>query len=478
MAFIESGDVAGHRANVNSDKEMLTALSKVLGNAGLAALVTQNHDGLSGLPKLQRALRASIDRRLIVGVENQVWDDEFSGANVNVTTYQAFATTMTIVQASGFLTLNNGASVASAAAAAIRTWRTFHVSSNYSTSLDFTFALALVPQAQNIIQIGCGLNNNATTYAATDGVYLEIDTAGALQLVVNFNGSVTTSGPITFSWTANTFYSVSVVLNADRCELWINGVLYAAVNRPTTSGTTSIIQTGRLFARLINNAATSGAQKLLLARWGVAYRDPAMNRSWGAAMTGMGRSLVSTPDGPAAGTLANIANSAAPASATLSNTAAGYTTLGGNWQFAAVAGAETDYALFGYQVPAMSATQLGNNLMLTGVRIETFNMGAAVATTPTLLNWFLGVGGSAVSLATADSATAGGRAARRIALGVQSLPIGTVVGGAVAPIDIKFPEPIMVEPDSFVHLILRMPVGTATASQIVRGMATFLGYFE
>ena len=46
---------------------------------------------------------------------------------------------------------------------------------------------------------------------------------------------------------------------------------------------------------------------------------------------------------------AQWANSAAPASAALSNTAAGYATLGGLFQFAAVAGAATDYALFGFQ---------------------------------------------------------------------------------------------------------------------------------
>lgn len=52
--------------------------------------------------------------------------------------------------------------------------------------------------------------------------------------------------------------------------------------------------------------------------------------------------------------LENHTNSTAPTSATLSNTAAGYTTLGGRFQFAAVAGAATDYALFGFQVPAGS----------------------------------------------------------------------------------------------------------------------------
>lgn len=71
-------------------------------------------------------------------------------------------------------------------------------------------------------------------------------------------------------------------------------------------------------------------------------------------MAGMGQSCVNAPDSATAGSTANYANTAAPASATLSNTAAGYTTLGGQFQFAAVAG-ETDYALFAFLVPAGAA---------------------------------------------------------------------------------------------------------------------------
>ena len=63
-------------------------------------------------------------------------------------------------------------------------------------------------------------------------------------------------------------------------------------------------------------------------------------------------------------------------SAVLSNTAAGYTTLGGQFQFAALVGAETDYALFAFQVPLAAAGGGNRNLVIRGVRIETFNMGA------------------------------------------------------------------------------------------------------
>ena len=479
MATLQNAG-ATQTADVNTDNELTIALAKALGKAGLAALAGQVHDGATGLAKLQRTVLASIENRLAVGVDNMLWDDVFAGVNINLSRYLAIQTTMTAVQGSGFLTLNGGASVATTVGALHKTYRTFPILGNFPTTVDFTFALALVPQAQNIIEIGLGLPAAAFPFAPTDGIYMLIDTAGALQLACNFNGVSTTSGAITFSWTANRFYHGEIVVHRDRAELWIDGALIGAVNRSSanTAGSLSLIQSAHLYERLINNAATAGAQKLLLSSWSVAINDAAANRPWATALGGMGLNAINLPDGVAAGSSSNFVNSSAPSSATLSNTAAGYTTLHGNWQFAAVAGAETDYALFGYQVPLPSTTQPGKNLIIRGVHIEAFDTGAAVLTTPTLLNWSLGLGSTAVSLATADSGTTGTRGARRIPLGSQSFAVGTGVGATVPPVDVNFDAPMICEPGTFVHIILKMPVGTATASQVIRGTVAVNGYWE
>ena len=42
----------------------------------------------------------------------------------------------------------------------------------------------------------------------------------------------------------------------------------------------------------------------------------------------------------------------------------------------------------------------------------------------------------------------------------------------------SFQTPIHVPSNRFLNVILRMPVGTATASQIVAGMINFEGYFD
>ena len=159
----------------------------------------------------------------------------------------------------------------------------------------------------------------------------------------------------------------------------------------------------------------------------------------------------------------NHTNSTAPVSATLSNTAAGYTTLGGKFQFIAPAGAVTDFALFGFAVP------VGSRFICEGVRIESYNTGAAVATTATVLEWAVGFNSLAVSLATANIV--------RRQCGVQSYAIGAAIGASALPVDVTFETPEVVESGRLVHVILNVPIGTATASQIVRGQVLVKGRF-
>lgn len=187
--------------------------------------------------------------------------------------------------------------------------------------------------------------------------------------------------------------------------------------------------------------------------------------NYAEAMARAGRNSVVLPSTGAQ--LANWANSTAPTAATLSNTAAGYAKLGGLWSAAALASADTDYALFAYQVPA------GNRLFITGINISaTIITGAANATTATILQWGLGVNSTAVSLATASTGP------DKVALGMQSVIAAAAIGVQVGPaIDVVFPTPHVVEPTCFAHIILTIPLMTATASEVLRGCVNVNGYF-
>jgi hypothetical protein len=166
---------------------------------------------------------------------------------------------------------------------------------------------------------------------------------------------------------------------------------------------------------------------------------------------------------------ANYTNNTAPANATLSNTAAGYTTLGGLFQFVAVAGSETDYDLFAYQIP------IGYRLVVNSISINAFILGTQSSKEATLLQWALAANSNAVSLATG-----GPTPPIRSPIGMQQAPKSSSVGESFTPGTLTYipKTPVVVLATRYFHIILRIPVGNATPNQIIRGSVTIEGFFE
>lgn len=185
-----------------------------------------------------------------------------------------------------------------------------------------------------------------------------------------------------------------------------------------------------------------------------------------------GINKASNADPSSGSQLPNWANSTVPATATLSNIVAGYTTLGGQFTFTNPAGAETDYALFAFQVPT------GVTLHITDVVIYTKAGGSANTNQIISIEWALGVNASAVSLASGTPI--------RIPLGCQSNDINGLVGGSLnvgnmfTPPNItnSFKTPLVCDAGKYVHIILRVPTASIGTNQGTRGTVTVLGYFE
>lgn len=473
-----SGLNADAKAGINSDNAIIVSPEATKARAGFAAPFGLVDAGTVVSGGIRREIDVSSDFRQRVGTDTALWQDIFQYTTINASAYSVTTSTMTITQANGFLNLNAGSATATGNHVVLRTWRTFPLISSAPTYCYFS-AIGINQSALNA-QADVGLGYATTTIAPTDGAFFRWGLDGTLKGVLNNNGVETSTAALT-QIADNERGEYLIVLNDEDVEFWIDGILRATLPAVTTYSGHGPVQSGALpfVARLFNSGTASAAKRINIAEVGIAMGDMATNRLWASQMAGMELSSIQSPPGAAATQLANYANSAAPASASLSNTTAGYTTLGGQFQFAAVAGAETDYALFGYQVPAGSVTQPGKNLVIRGIWIDTYNTGAAVATTPTLLQWTLGVGSSAVSLATADSLTAAGRGPRRLALGSQSFPVGAAIGAdSGKAIDRNLDAPIIVAAGTFVHVILKMPIGTATPSQIIRGVVGFNGYFE
>jgi hypothetical protein len=425
--------------------------------------------------KIARLLRLSQDGSLR-GAENTLFlYDECEGAAVDTNKWIQTTTTQTITQSASVVTFNAGSSVAITTGAMQVSQR--FMPTQKRCALVFRSRLRMTQHfAGNQIQFGWGAPTSVTGTAVPNGWFFRKDATGQILPVLSVNGSETLGTPI-----SDVTFRVSVA-TTDYCDFEIFLESWRAVFRITTAtGAVVMEQTletpaassvpqathNQVFHQCLNTAATGTAVQLLVDGTTVMGLEGfgARGADWGLEMAGQSYSSATSPT--AYTQAANYANSAAPASATLSNTAAGYTTLGGQWQFVAVAGAETDYALFGFTVPSPLS------LVVTGVHIAAFNMGAAVATTPTLLQWAIAVNSSAVSLATAAPYSP-----MRVTLGSQSFAVGAAIGTNAPDVVHQFKTPLVCFPGRQFHVILKMPVGTATASQIIRGTCLIEGYFE
>lgn len=472
MAAIETGSNTAWVANVNSTYSLETTLKDASWNT-LAPKHRENIDLNTQGSMLVSAknddtavmLRADRKWNLLSGNYNPEIIDAFEWATVNVQKWTATSTTFVPAQSTtGGYNMNNTNLTTANAVSVLQTQRLF-------------YKIPRVPlQAKFRVRANINTNSNAdfgfgvpttTTLIVPNGVAVRVIN-GLWSIVCTFNNVETVTANINklSDWlqfaTNNTnaeFYVVDIIADDDNIIATIQntqtGDIIAkwGIEVPLSSLAMWWATALPFYARVWNAAvAPSIAPVVTLGYTQILTTDMVYNGSITAGNLGMtaGRNPFTGAQ------LENHTNSTAPTSATLSNTAAWYATLGGRFQFAATAGAATDYALFGFTVPA------GSKFICEGIHIELYNTVVAVATTPTIFEWSMWFNSSAVSLATANII--------RRQVGCQNFQVGAWVGACATAIETNFITPEVVESGRFVHVILNMPVGTATATEIFRGI--------
>lgn len=474
-AKIALSSTTGELKNDGNGNALVT-LPKDTAQAGYAVFMSENDPGVATGTPLLRSPETSQDYRLRVGVD-AVWDDEnFNYVAQNFTKHKYTSNTLTMTWASGFLNTNGGSVTTTGTGCQIQTWRHFPIQGQGGVYCETAFSLTNTPVTNWTLDVGMMTQAAASTSLPTDGVYFRVNSTGVFGVINNNGTEVATSPFAGFSFTINKVYNFIIVLTDHQVEFWIDDTLYGTLDRPTAAG--GVVYAGSLpwGVRHHHTGVTSAVIQAKIANYSVATIDIDNNRLWASNKAGQGLMGVVNPSGGAAGITSNNANSAAPATATLSNTAAGYTTLGGQFLFAATAGAETDYALFAFLNTAPTTGITGRNLVIRGVWINLWNQVAAVATTPTVFQWSLAVGSTALSLATTDGAAT--RLPKRINLGAHSLIVGAAIGASAETIDVNLDAPLVCEPGTYVHIILKMPIGTATVTETFRGIVGVNAYWE
>ncbi len=433
--------------------------------------IALNDDGVA------RLMRGDEAGGLLVGQMSPMYHDPFDGATSHGQFWTAASSGMNVVQAMRLLTLNNNATLTGGSYYIYTTIPNF--AKTRGNILRFSARLRFSWQVSGAV-MELGFGTAATTAAPTNGAFLRVLANGDVKLVLNYNSTETQSATLaTIGSGAGQinpahYYDVDIVFLDDAIKCVVqrsddslaggiaeNPVIDARWPFALATATDFAAIATPAFFRIYNSGAVGTASQMLITSVFVgAYDSSVFSKPWPDHMSRSGRSLLMHP---ATGVqLANYGNSGAPSSASLSNTAAGYTTLGGQWQFAAVGGGETDYAFFGFAVPA------GRTLHVAGLNIEAVNTGAAVAGTVTLLQWGI-ARSTAVTLATNTF---------RKTIGMQVFPIGAAIGVMATPVTWRPRTPFVVDSAQTFHIILKMPLGTATASQVIRGIIDVDGYFE
>lgn len=471
MAQIQSGASSDLLAIDAANKAARAALYDQTGNP-LALNVDNQPSVPTGIISLGMNDRSALPMRLDrFGSQAQashmpMFIEQFEGTTIHPIRWTATATTMAATQAPAQgLLMNSGAITTINTGYMLKSNRAFLRSQRQP--LHAKFRARLWHFNNSVMELGFG---DATTFngANTTGAYWQVTASGVVQPVVTFNGVDQTGVDVRSLLNLSNFYTFDVFMDDDEVVFMVQdtstGLILSkqSIKLPLSGQRLFSSTQIPLHLRCYNTGtAPSTAPQLTVTATYVAMLDGITNAPQSHIMAMMHRDA--TANVLTGAQAAQFANSAEPTSATLSNTAAGYTTLGGKFQFAAVAGAVTDYALFGFQVPSPAT------LVVTGIDIEAWNTGAAVATTPTLLTWGLATNQTAVSLATAGAA--------RVGIGAQSFAVGAAVGAKAERVSKQFQTPIVCGPGRYLDIILRMPIGTATASQIIAGMVNIEGYF-
>jgi hypothetical protein len=326
------------------------------------------------------------------------------------------------------------------------------------------------PTTNTIIDLGMFRPAITNPYAPADGVFFRLTSAGLFG-VLNSNGTETTTGVFAFTPTIGRKYQFIVSMHEREVEFWVDGTLYAAVETPVGQGQPCMSSSLPFAMRhAITGGAAGAALSFVLNDYNVSIGGP--NISLTASI--MGQRIYGSYQGLSGGTMGGLAtyvNSTNPTAAAPSNTALTANLpggLGGQGAVTAAAAAATDGIWASYQVPAGTVNVQGRRLVLRGVSIDLVNLGAAVATTATTIQFSLAFGHTAVSLATAEAAAA--KAPRRVPLGIATWPIGAAIGAQpqFGAVKVDFGDaPVFVNPGEFVQVVGKFLAGTATASQVI-----------
>jgi hypothetical protein len=412
----------------------------------------------SGVGRIPRLDRLSYT---VPGDKTLLALDMVEQSTINTWLWTTSNTTMTTVQASGILTLNNNSTTTTTTDAIITSTTQFAI---YSESpIECAFRALATQTTNSTIELGFGAPSG-TTAIINNGAFFRIQNSGQVKCVTSYNGTETVSAVIaTLTTTHYYLFLVSIDDGGSRFIIEDSGGIpivdvYEAI--PVTTPEASLTSHIPSFARVYNSGAAGAAPQLKITSFQAWRYEVNSNKPWAQQLGGAGKSSGIDPI-----TFAQTGQifTTAPSAAVLTSSGVNYTTLGGDFDIGQAGGGETQYGIFGYQVPSPYS------LYITELYMPQPFVTTALGGTLNIQEWSFMIANS-----NNPTAATGYRYSLGIFTAAVNAPIGTIYTGT--PIQQTFTCPLVVQPGMYFLIICKHLYGTTTG--VTRGTILVNGYFE
>ena len=428
-------------------------------------------------------------------------EESFVYTAQNFTKHRLDATTYAPTwNATGFNT-NPTNLLTAAAAATLRTYKTFSIVGTEILSLDveaaFTYAAGTLLPANTVIEFGLGLGAVATPYDWFDGAYLRLTPSGTYLVIRNNSSSDTAITGLLFApdstgttiWqpVSGRKYQFIIYLSTRSVELWISdpvtGLTWLAgsLNTPAGYGAPVASPAVQFIARQYQATAPTIASNITLGRYSVRRGGQIIASGLGESEARIAESIY------APGTLTTTANQTItsgsitrPAAAVPTNTTALVTSLSGIVLETITLAIGTDGILMAFQNPALPTATGATYAQQRRLRIDGVRIASSVQTVfvSTVFSkyFYIAYGSTSVSLAGVAADTVNTKAYRRVMLDlVQSYPANAAQGTLPTQNGFSymaFKNPLYVNPGEFVALVT-YDLGVVPTSGVIQHQIAF-----
>jgi hypothetical protein len=428
------------------------------------------------------------DFRLRVSQDLVLDEEQFNYVSQNTGKHNFLATTMTGAWSAGQFSTNASSIVTTGTACQLVSYATFPCVGTQTLSCDMELGFSAQPNANTFVEFGLAMAG-AQGSAPTDGCFFRLSSAG-LQGILSNNGTETSTGvfPLAdgtgvWEYQNNKKYQFICYLGGVAAYFWVNDGLstnlLGSIPLPLGQGRL-VMSTGLQF--MLKHRITGGAAGSILQAQLGAYNVRLGGSNITSTVSTQGNRIYGSYQGHGGGTqgsLANYTNSTNPTAVVPTNTTAALGTgLGGQFWETATLAVNTDGIICSYQVPILATSTGGRRLVIRGVGLTSY-IQTLIAGAPFIAQYSLAFGHTAVSLATAESASA--KAPRRIALPfTQEITLNqaasTLVKQASAFCDFG-DAPIFVNQGEFIQLVTKH-IGTAATAGVIGHTVTFIYGWE